>query len=332
MVKTKSINILNLCVPCYNHCKYCLLSWDGECFGIDYKRSVKYARKFYEWLKVEHEDVDFVYYFGYSMEHPHLLEAVKFMKETNSPGGEFLQFNGIKMRNKKELKVFLQGIKDAGIELINFTFYGTREYHDIFAGRRGDFELMMNSLEIAQELGMGVEVGIPVLKDNINQLEELVCDFSEKNVSPFLFTPHSGGRGIKLLDQKITVKDYEGLSDVVKEHFNRSNNRTPIEWLQDPPLEYKNRALTLSLLPENIDELEKQSFEQTMGDLEKLDEEYYGQVPSFQMLLKQYADENDSHLYSKKDLYYLYRKIYIEENKLGFQNISDERFSGSLRY
>ena len=29
-------------------------------------------------------------------------------------------------------------------------------------------------------------------------------------------------------------------------------------------------------------------------DLEKIDEEYYGKVPSFQMLLKQYADENNS--------------------------------------
>ena len=31
------------------------------------------------------------------MEHPKLLEAIKFMQETNSPGGEFLQFDGMKM-------------------------------------------------------------------------------------------------------------------------------------------------------------------------------------------------------------------------------------------
>ena len=47
MITTKSINILNLCVPCYNYCKYCLLSWDGKCLGIDYDRSVEYAKKFY---------------------------------------------------------------------------------------------------------------------------------------------------------------------------------------------------------------------------------------------------------------------------------------------
>ena len=69
-MKTTSINILNLCVPCYNHCRYCLLSWNGKCLGIEYTRSVEYARNFYNWLKIAHPDIKFVYYFGYSMEHP----------------------------------------------------------------------------------------------------------------------------------------------------------------------------------------------------------------------------------------------------------------------
>ena len=154
MIKTKSINVLNLCVPCHNHCKYCLLSYNGELLGIDYDRSIKYAKGFYEWIKNNRPDIEFIYYFGYSMEHPNLIEAIKFMQEINSPMGEFLQLNGMKMRSKDELYIFLSELKSVGIKLIDFTFYGLEEYHDAFSGRAGDYNLMINSLNIALEIGI----------------------------------------------------------------------------------------------------------------------------------------------------------------------------------
>lgn len=331
-MRTKSLNILNLCVPCYNHCKYCLLSWNGKSLGIEYERSVVYARKFYNWLKTAHKEINFTYYFGYSMDHPNLLQAIKFMQEINSPSGEFLQFDGMQMRTAEELDSLFTSIKEAGIKLINFTFYGTKEYHDKFAGRKGDFELMMNSLGIALGKGLNVEVGIPVTKENLSQIDALLSQLPQNKIKIFIFTPHSGGRGINLLDAKITVNDYERLSPNAKKYFNRSRNQTPIEWLHSKDALPKNRILTLSLLPSNIDYLEHQSFESTLRDLEKLDEEYYDKVPDFQSLLERYIDAEDTHLYSKKDLYLLYRKRYIEEENISVLDVTDERFSGSLRY
>ena len=331
-MKTTSINILNLCVPCYNHCRYCLLSWNGKCLGIEYTRSVEYARNFYNWLKIAHPDIKFVYYFGYSMEHPDLPEAIKFMQETNSPGGEFLQFDGMKMRTKAELHELFENIRTLGIKSIDFTFYGTQQYHDRFAGRKGDFELMMNSLEIALEKGINVEVGIPITKENISQIDELISMFPQDKIKIFLFTPHSGGRGIALLDSKITVDDYEGLSVIAKNHFNRNNNKTPLEWLNTELPTVENRVLTLSLLPSNIEHLEQHSFDHTLTALEKMDEDYFGMVPDFQSLLTMYADVNDKSLYSRKDLYMLYRRRYIEDNNLAVSDLTDERFSGSIRY
>lgn len=331
-MKTTSINILNLCVPCYNHCKYCLLSWSGKCLGIEYARSVEYARNFYNWLKIAHPDINFVYCFGYSMEHPDLPEAIKFMQETNSPGGKFLQFDGMKMRTSAELHELLENLRTLGIKLIDFTFYGTQEYHDRFAGRKGDFELMMNSLEIALEKGLDVEVGVPITKENISQIDELIVMLPQEKIKIFLFTPHSGGRGITLLDAKITVDDYESLSPVAKQHFNRNNNKTPLEWLNTNLPADENRVLTLSLLPSNINPLEQLSFENTLIELEKMDEDYFGIVPDFRSFLTMYADANDRKLYSKKDLYLLYRKRYIADHNLAVLDLTDERFSGSIRY
>ena len=332
MITTKSINILNLCVPCYNYCKYCLLSWDGNCIGIDYQRSVDYARKFYEWLKINHAEMNFMYYFGYSMEHPNLIESIKFMQETNSPGGEFLQFDGMKMRTNEELTDLFHNLKDVGIQFVDFTFYGTQAYHDKFAARNGDYDLMMRSLEIALDKGLNVKVGIPVTKENLNQLDELVQIFSTKNIPLSIFTPHSGGRGIHLLNSKITIEDYDQLSENVKKFMNRKNNKTPLEWLNTPIQESENRILTVSLTPSNINKLENQTFDETIKELEELDNKYYEVIPSFSELLKLYANENDHHLYSKKDIYFLYRNKYIKDNKIQIQEVNDERYSGSIRY
>ena len=86
-MKTTLISVLNLCAPCYCHCRYCLLSWDGKCLGIDYDRSIAYARRLHDWLKNTHHDIRFMYSFGYSMEHPNLPEAISFMQET---GAEYI--------------------------------------------------------------------------------------------------------------------------------------------------------------------------------------------------------------------------------------------------
>ena len=278
------------------------------------------------------QDIRFVYYFGYSMEHPDLPEAIRFMRETNSPGGEFLQFDGMKMRTREELRDLLAAIKAQGIKLLNFTFYGTREYHDGFAGRKGDFELMIHSLEIALEVGLDAEVGIPVTKENIGQIDELLKLLPEDRIRIYLFTPHSGGRGIGLLDSKITLEDYESMSPKAKGYFNRNKNRTPREWMESDLPKADKRVLTLSLLPENIDRLERQPFGETLAELEKMDEDYYGRIPDFPSLLKLYGDPKDRRLYSAKDLYFLYRRRYIAENELEIPDVTDERFSGSLRY
>ena len=331
-MKTTLISVVNLCVPCYCHCRYCLLSWDGKCIGADYDRGTAYARRLYDWLKTTYRDIRFMYSFGYSMEHSDLPEAIRFMQETNSPGGRFLQLNGMKMRSAEELHEFFDLINKQGIELIDFTFYGTEEYHDKFAGRKGDFRLTLDSLNIALEKGLAAEVGIPVTKENISQTDELIKLLPEDRIKLYLFTPHSGGRGISLAKAKITVEDYENLSSRARQYFNRNNHRTPAEWsaAQFPAAE--KRALTLSLLPTNIDRLEQQSFEDTLNELQKIDEDYYNIIPDFQTLLQLYADPDDTHLYSRKDLYMLYRKRYITENNIVIPDITDERFSGSLRY
>lgn len=330
-MKTTSINVFTHIVPCHNHCKYCLLGWNGKAIGVDYERSERYAKRFSEWLRINHPEINFTFYFGYSMEHPELANKISMLKDIGSPSASFLQFDGMKMRNSAELESFIKQLKTSGIKTLNFTFYGTKYFHDRFAGRSGDYDLMINTIDCALENGLSIEVGIPVIKDNLNQLDYLIDYFERKADRLYIFTPHSKGRGANLTDYKITLDDYEILSDKVKTYFNRNINKTPMEWLKSDIKGEKSRVLNISLTNDNIDHFENQTFDETIEEIEKMDDEYYFVVPSFQQLLLKYAND-DNRLYTKKDLYYIYQKRYIKENNLNLPDINDERYCGSIRY
>ena len=191
-MKTISINVMNLCVPCENRCRYCLLSYDGKIGGIDYARSENYAKRFYDWMKKNRPDLSFLFGFGYSMEHPNLMDAIRFCQSVDSPTGEFLQLDGLKFRTEEQLEQLLLELKDHGIKMLNFTFYGTEAYHDRFAGRKGDYRLMLNTLKAAEKIGIDTTVGIPLSGENVEQVDDLLQELSKfplKNISCFI--PHS---------------------------------------------------------------------------------------------------------------------------------------------
>lgn len=71
---------------------------------------------------------------------------------------------------------------------------------------------------------------------------------------------------------------------------------------------------------------------EVLSYLEQIDNDYYSVIPSFNELLKIYCDNNDLRLYTKKDLYRIYRSKFIDENKLKILDVTDECYSGSFRY
>ena len=78
---------------------------------MDYKRSERYAKYFYEWLKENRQDLSFLFGFGYSMEHPELLSAIDFCQSIGSATGEFLQFDGMRFRTDEDLEALLRQLK-----------------------------------------------------------------------------------------------------------------------------------------------------------------------------------------------------------------------------
>lgn len=332
-MKTVSINVMNLCVPCENRCRYCLLSYDGKPGGVDYQRSQAYAKRFYDWLKENRPDLSFLFGFGYSMEHPDLLGAIDFCRSIGSATGEFLQFDGMKFRTDVELETLLRQLQTHGIKLIDLTFYGTESYHDRFAARAGDYQLMMRTLEKANEIGLNVAVSIPITRENAGQIEDLLAELGQYRTQAIrCFVPHSEGRG-RLLDAvRFSAEDYENLSDHVRSRINTTRFKTEGEWLKSGFLPNEKRVLTVTLTPENVQFFEGLSFEDTIAYLEKLDDDYYAAIPTVEELAKLYGDPNGHRYYSARDLYLHYQRRYIADHKLEVYDINDERQCFSRRF
>ena len=326
-MKTVSVNVMNLCVPCENRCRYCLLSYDGKIGGVDFKRSQEYAKRFYEWIQNSRPDLSFLFGFGYSMEHPNLFEAIDFCQSLGSPTGEFLQMDGMKFRSEQELAELLSNLKSHGIKLINLTFYGTEWYHDRFAARNGDYRLMMNTIKAANSVELDVTVGIPLTHENADQIDSLLQELDRFKVEKiYCFVPHSEGRGKFMEAIRLTLDDYELLSQRVKMLFNRERFKTERQWVQTKTFpQSEQRVLTVTLTPDNISFFENQSFDETIAYLEALDDEYYKIIPNFESLIKQYGNLNGNRMYSARDLYMTYQRRYIEDHHISIYDINDER-------
>ncbi len=333
-MQTTSISISTLCVPCENRCRYCLLSWDGKLLGADYERSRQYAYGFYNWLKENRPEISFQFYYGYAMEHPNLPDAIDFAKSIGSAGGDFLQLDGLKFRTPEQTKIYLETIHNHGIRAIDLTFYGTEDYHDRFAGRRGDFSYMLNILEHANDLGLDVTVSIPITSENSEQMEELLDIFDSyvlKNLR--IFIPHREGRGASLENIRLTESKLLKLSSRVTSLINLSRYKSEARWIRDDVFtESKKRMIGISLTPVNIDFFENMSYEDAVSYVEALDDGYYRAMPTLKNLAKQYGNVQSEKIFDQRDLYLYYQNKYITDNKLTLYDINDERQCFSRRF
>ena len=332
-MKTTSVMIQNLCVPCFSYCRYCLLSWNGKIEGINWENSIVIAKRFIEEINECLPHLKTSFSFGYSMEHPHLETALTTLNQLKSPMSEFLQCNGMKMRNDNQCDDLMLTLKKEGLKELNFTFYGLAEYHDSFAGRKGDFNLLFRMIKAAKH-NVSFTVSIPLTKENIKQINELVAILKIEGSNKIrLFIPHQEGRGKSLNDVRLTKEDLSLLSSEAIKLFNHDVYKTESEWLSETdPINQQNRLIIISLRADNIKDYENKNALSLIKEIELLDEEYYASFPVFKELAKQYGDYQGNKLYGIRDLYHHYRLCFQQEHKLQVYDVTDERQSGSRRY
>ncbi len=329
-MKTESILLQTLCVPCGCHCRYCLLSWDGHCPGAAWERSAALARRMAEWLRKERPELRFHFSFGYSMEHPQLPEALDLLRALDSVQAEYLQCDGLRIRDARETVAFVEMLREHGVRALNFTYYGAEDYHDRFAGRKGDFAWMQRLRAAARAAGLETSVGVPLTRENAPLAGALLERLAGETVR--FFIPHAEGRGAVLEPIRLRQEDFDALPETVRARLNRRVYRTEAEWLHEPPPEPTRRMLLLSLTPENIADFETRPFAESVAAAEALDEAYYAPLLTIRELLERYGDAQGTAFYSARDLAAKLQKRWLREQGLQPYDVTDERRTGSRRY
>ena len=333
-MKTTSVLIQSLCVPCFNRCRYCLLSWNGTLEGAGWERSVPLAERFLREFREQLPGMKCSFSFGYSMEHPDLKGAIRTLRRLGSPSASFLQCDGMKMRSDEECLELIDMLLDEGIQQLNFTVYGLPDYHDRFAGRKGDYALILRMMKAAENRGLSFRSGIPVTMENVSQIDTLVNQLNRQGCERVaLFVPHEEGRGKQLSSIRLDRESFLQLSPASQSLLNREIYRTEGEWLEESEtIRDQQRMILISLRPDNMEAYEKRDAVSVLREIEALDESYYSAFPAFRELAAQYGDPRSGKLYRIRDLQYHYRTQYLRDHKLRIYDVTDERQSGSRRF
>ena len=333
-MKTTSVLVQSLCVPCFNRCRYCLLSWNGTVEGAGWEESVPIAERFLREFREQLPDINCSFAFGYSMEHPQLREAIRTLRRLGSPTASFLQCDGMKMRGDDECLELIGMLLEEGIQQLNFTVYGLPDYHDRFAGRKGDYELILRMMKAAEKKGLSFSSGIPLTTENISQIDTLVKELQSRGCGSIqLFVPHEEGRGKQLSPVRLDLKSFLQLSPASQALLNRRIYRTEGEWLEaSEPIRDQQRMILLSLRPDNIAEYAERGAVSVLREIEALDDSYYSVFPAFDELAAAYGDPRGGKLYRIRDLHYHYRTRYLRDHKIQVYDVADERQSGSRRF
>lgn len=331
-METVSFSIANYCVPCHAHCGYCLLSSCGKASGVPQKTGMAFAERIMLELAEARPGLRVSYYFGYSMDTQELPDYIRFCRKHHAPGGTFLQMNGFAFRNPQEIGALMRTIRERGVELIDLTFFGTEEYHDRFAGRKGDFRFLLEMLTASKEAELPVNISIPLLRENLDQVSALHRMLSERGVQKFsFFLPHSKGRGRSIQDQRITRQEFDALPEDIRHAFVRVKHMTEEEWLSSGEIvDPIKRNLTLVLTPENMARLDALPAIDILTNLEGQDDHFLTRMPCASELAKRYGDPAGQQLFRLRDLLLKWQQRYISDTGNILYDMHDETHSFSV--
>jgi len=333
-MKNIGLGIINHNVPCSCACKHCFFRSCKTSYGVPYDVGEKILLKFEKWRE-DKQLTNFIlnYEISHCADYPELIRKIELNKRLNFLGYQFLQINGIRLRDTECLCDYLQSVKKAGVTTVDTTFYGLEEYHDRFAARRGDFEFLINIVKCGISIGLDLLPTIIILEDNkeqISALIDLLISLGCEKIHCFFHDYRGNGETLENL--RLTKNTFDTLPEKVRNYINIHNYKAEAEWVTDNAFSIStSRLLTLALRPDNIEMIESMTCNEIMEYLIDLDETYYNAITDIYGLSKLYGDKNNDKLYRQRDLQWKWSKQYIQDNYLSLHDVTDERNCGSIR-
>jgi hypothetical protein len=303
--------IMRESAPCANHCRFCSVG-KKEFHNIPFERYSLVVERFLNW-----RDLSGMADFVIAPVQLHTLasmppEDLRRRFELCRLGGYKplpLQINGLVFRPDDELKLLLVEKKEAGFKSLSLTFAGLGQLHDLWCGRRGEYNYLQRIAAIAGEIGFPRLEKIFLTESSWSGLPELMETLGhipgevQREVQLVSYV----GWARNLENDRLRAETWEKLPDDLKKQVKADGIKTEAQWLKlldqgyTDPTEGK-AGLMIRLREDNLERFQRQDCQMIIDEMKKAKEEAWGALPTLTWLASSFGDNNNDRLYHLPEL------------------------------
>ncbi|MDR1085013.1 MAG: radical SAM protein [Deltaproteobacteria bacterium] len=311
----KGLTVMRVTTPCANHCRFCSAG-TKIVHNIPFDRYEAVVERFLNWR--DHQNlVDFpiapVQLYSLAQMPPdHLRRRFELCRR----GGYEplpLQINGLGFRPDDELRCLLIEKKEAGFKQISLTFAGPSEMHDLWCGRKGEFDFLVRIAVICGEIGFPRLEKLFLTESSWTRLPELM-DFLDRISGEVIREIHTlsyVGWAKFLEKERIHESTNEALPERVRKLAKLDGLKTEREWFSiidqgHIDQEVLNVSIMIRLQENNLEWIEETDCEEVVEELKFRRQEAWSVLPPLYRLASAYGDRNNDCLYRLSELRHLW--------------------------
>jgi hypothetical protein len=292
--------------PCAHICRYCLVSETRKGSKLPFARFEQLVHRFYDWKDSGATDIDVRAFIGPSFDYDiDVLDGVRRLRARRGKAFDIINLGGLRLRDADALETWLDERQAAGIVGFHTSLAGCDQTHDRWNGRRGDFDYQVAILRMAGERGMVRQERLFVARNTLPLFDRLldVMDGIPGEIRSRIVTPYFyAGLARRYEDERID----EEIRDALPERILRLRRGRFAEWrserewipvLMESAGQPRKIAMKLDVHEGNIDALESASCEEIFAAQERVYQEGYARMPSFEELAVRYGDPDGRKVY-----------------------------------
>lgn len=311
---------------CSCRCRHCLFAVSGRYPSLPVDQVARYLDPF-----VQARDAGTIPYGSLAtflgdapLNYPDLAGGFSYLRSHDIECWYSVAANGFLFQSDERWRPYLQLLRQAGIEYLEFTLYGMGQTHDWFARRPGDFEAITNLAHLWQdEMDGRTSWAVFLHKRNLAEAEELVSKVGDEFGQPLhaRLWDYLGFAATKSLeDLRLDVDDLEGLDAGTRAQL--EGVKPERDWVaqlsgsQDTPhpevpsvvhlgvyrsgrvtLPYKSRLQIGHNAGLAVGQLPVESAEPLLAEYERVYQAWRAPYPSLGVLSERYGDPTATKLY-----------------------------------
>jgi hypothetical protein len=313
--------------PCAHICRYCLVSETRKGSRLPFSRFERLVHRFYDWKAAGGTDIDIRTFIGPSLDYDiDVLKGVGRLRARRGSAFEILNLGGLRLRDAEALNMWMDERQAAGIVGFHASLAGCGPTHDRWNGRRGDFDYQISILRMAGERGMVRQERLfltpntlPLFDALLDTMERIPGEVRGRIVTPFFYA----GLARRYEDERVTeeIRDTlpERIASLRRGRFQEwRSEREWIPLLMETASRPRKLAMKLDVHESNIDRLERSSCEEIFAERERLYQEGYRRMPSFEELCSRYGDPAGCKIYMlPRDLEQKWMDMHERETGVG---------------